>query len=130
MDSCGFDKFFHGSNNCSNLSLSEIQQKPEFRDVLTYCSRFNTSFNKACTNCTDAVGKLRDYMLQELHKDGDDNERAVCGLAVVISIAAANMGDPSSIDDLFSCLHFNDDFGKIHRQYLIILSHLNHNNVC
>lgn len=59
--------------------------------------------------------KFRDYLLEEFNADGDDNEKATCGLAVVITVTAANFDDRSSLADLYNCLHSIDQIGKNHR---------------
>lgn len=118
VKSCGFDGFSFGNGKCANSSsLSLIQRNEEFQGVLQPCSRFNsTSFADACRNCTTAVVKFRDYLLEEFNADGDDdNEKATCGLAVVITVTAANFDDRSSLADLYNCLHSIDQIGKNHR---------------
>ncbi|KAH9728300.1 protein kinase domain-containing protein [Citrus sinensis] len=108
---CGFDGFSFGNGKCANSSsLSLIQRNEEFQGVLQSCSRFNsTTFADACRNCTTAVVKFRDYLLEEFNADGDDdNEKATCGLAVVITVTAANFDDRSSLADLYNCLHSID----------------------
>lgn len=62
--------------------------------------------------------KFRDYLLEEFNANGDgddDNEKATCGLAVVITVTAANFDDRSSLADLYNCLHSIDQIGKNHR---------------
>ena len=58
----------------------------------------------------------RDNLLNDLKARGDDNEKAICGMAVVVSIAAANFDDSSSVDDLFNCLNALDVYGKFHHE--------------
>ncbi|TXG66249.1 hypothetical protein EZV62_007524 [Acer yangbiense] len=106
--SCGFDNLFQGNSLCSSLSLSTISPRKEFQDALDKCSRFNSSFDDSCRNCTGAVVAARDNLLNDSKVRGDDNEKAICGMAVVVSIAAANLDDSSSVDDLFNCLNALD----------------------
>ncbi|KAK2638109.1 hypothetical protein Ddye_025904 [Dipteronia dyeriana] len=106
--SCGFDNLFQGNSPCSSLSLSTISSRKEFQDALDKCSRFNSSFDDTCGNCTGALVVARDNLLKDLKVRSDDNEKAICVVAVVVSIAAANLDDYSSVDDLFNCLNALD----------------------
>ncbi|KAK1556055.1 hypothetical protein Q3G72_035142 [Acer saccharum] len=106
--SCGFDNIFQGNSPCSSLSLSTISPRKEFQDALDKCSHFDSSFDDSCRHCTGAVVAARDNLLNDSKGHGDDNEKAICGMAVVVSIAAANLDDSSSVDDLFNCLNALD----------------------
>jgi hypothetical protein len=45
-------------------------------------------------------------------KDDDKEEKIVCGVAVLISVVAANLNNQSLIDDFYSCLPALDEFSK------------------
>ena len=50
--------------------------------------------------------------LELLQRKKNHTERAICGLAVVISVAAAKGDNHSFITDLLSCMSSLDDLGK------------------
>ncbi|KAJ8762746.1 hypothetical protein K2173_017561 [Erythroxylum novogranatense] len=103
--SCGFDKLYNGSHACTSFSLSSIQQDLVFQNALNLCSSFGSSFNDACSNCTQAILDVRNNMLSHLKADIDDGAGASsCIIAVVIAIVASRIDDRSSIDDFYRCL--------------------------
>lgn len=57
--------------------------------------------------------------MKQLLLDGADEDKAVCGLALVILVAAAKIDDPSWVNDFFSCLPALDRKGKRHKSILI-----------
>lgn len=113
---CGFDKFYSGTSMCSNLTVSKVQDRSEFQNVLDWCSRLSSSFD-ACGNCSQALVAIRNAMvLKSKDHESDINVKALCGLAAVISIAAAKWNDTSLIGKLYSCFESLDDLGKNHIQ--------------
>lgn len=127
IQSCNFNNFFYGNSKCSNLSLSIIRQTQSYQNATNECDRFNYSFDDTCTNCTKAVIGIRDELLEELAATGNDTEKEICGIAVVIAFTARNLNDKPLIDDLYRCLHFLNVFGKTSKIYPIVLfNFLNH----
>ena len=45
-------------------------------------------------------------------KDDYKVEKIVCGVAVLISVVAANLNNQSLIDDFYNCLPALDEFSK------------------
>ncbi|XP_044482157.1 probable serine/threonine-protein kinase PBL21 [Mangifera indica] len=105
---CGFDKFYNGNTTCSTFSVSAVQQRSEFQDVLDSCSLLNSSFD-ACGNCSQAIKTLRDAMMESKDHQHDADAKASCGLAAVISIAASKWNDSSFIGKLYGCFESLDD---------------------
>ncbi|XP_021898152.1 probable leucine-rich repeat receptor-like protein kinase At5g49770 [Carica papaya] len=101
---CGLDNFFYGGGECSKLSLEVIQNKKTYQTAVAWCSGFNPSFDDACSACYAAVSSAIESMLEELRRHDDDNEKAVCGFAVVTSIAATLLNDSYATDDFYRCL--------------------------
>ncbi|XP_021283423.1 serine/threonine-protein kinase CDG1-like [Herrania umbratica] len=110
IHSCGFDQFYSGSSKCSSLSLSQIQRNPFYPQAADLCSNLNSSFENTCKNCTDAIAMVVENLLQLIQGQQNDTERTICNLAVVISVAAANVTDSSFGANLFSCMSSLDDF--------------------
>ncbi|KAL2549390.1 putative leucine-rich repeat receptor-like protein kinase [Forsythia ovata] len=99
IETCGFDSFFYGKGLCSKFQLSNIIT--EYQYVINQCSLFNSSsFDDACGNCTAAISKARD----DLSSQGNENDKATCMLAVIVSIIAENMNNTSIINDFNRCL--------------------------
>ncbi|KAF8391908.1 hypothetical protein HHK36_022248 [Tetracentron sinense] len=111
-NSCNFQNLHSGSSKCSNFSLSAIEHRKDYQDALHDCSQFNSSFDETCKNCTQSIIRARDHLLEEFNVQKNHTERAICGVAVVISVAAGKIGDHSLVDDLYRCLHALDKFGK------------------
>ncbi|XP_015578671.2 probable leucine-rich repeat receptor-like protein kinase At5g49770 [Ricinus communis] len=109
---CGFDNLYHGSSACSSFSLSSIKEDSYYKNAVSKCSNFDSSsFNDACSNCTMAILGATDGLLSRLNVDKDKNyERAVCTIAIIVSVAAANKVDPFFIDDFYRCLPALDEF--------------------
>ncbi|XP_012092717.3 probable leucine-rich repeat receptor-like protein kinase At5g49770 [Jatropha curcas] len=106
---CGFDYLYSGSSPCSNFQFSSINDDPYYENALDKCSKFNSSsFNDACSDCIHAIVDATKGLLESVNADKKD--RAICAVATVISIAATNMGDPSTIDDFYRCLPALDAF--------------------
>ncbi|CAK9137748.1 unnamed protein product [Ilex paraguariensis] len=100
IQSCGFDHFFYGSSQCSSLSLSTINGIRG--NASKQCAQFSSpSFDTACGNCVEAIKQERDDLLKNLKAKGNNTEKAICGVAVVISVAAAEHNDSFVIDDYY-----------------------------
>ncbi|KAK7258584.1 hypothetical protein RIF29_24165 [Crotalaria pallida] len=102
--SCGFDDIYLGSTKCSYLTLPVVKAKKEYQDALDKCGHFDQSFDQACANCTSAILSLRDSLYeQENGKESNDNktERAMCGVAALVALAAGKLPDDPSISDKF-----------------------------
>lgn len=113
IQTCGFNELFHGSSKCSDLSLHEDMIGDSFFiQAANNCSIFGNDFNDHCRKCTDAIIAARDHFLDHLKVAGNDTEKAICGVAVIISIAATRMRDLDYVDDLFRCVPALDVYGK------------------
>ncbi|XVF30922.1 hypothetical protein REPUB_Repub16aG0100300 [Reevesia pubescens] len=110
IQSCGFDNFYSGSSECSNLSLSDIQRNPFYTQAVDICSKLSSSFENSCKNCTEAIANVVGNLLQLLQGQQSSRERTICNLAAVISVAAADATDSSFGANLFSCMSSLDDF--------------------
>ncbi|KAK6243428.1 hypothetical protein QUC31_009837 [Theobroma cacao] len=121
IHSCGFDDFYYGSSQCSSLSLTKIQNEPSYQDALKACTNLGSSFDDSCKICTDTMGNAVENQLELLQMKKNHTERAICGLAVVISVAAAKVDNYSFVADLFSCMSSLDDldFGYIKLKYAL-----------
>lgn len=120
IHSCGFDDFYYGNSRCSTLSLSNIQTDPSYRDALRACSNLGSSFDDSCKKCTDAIGNAVENQLGLLKRGKNQTERAICGLAVVISVAAAGVDNQYSfVADFLSCMSSLDDLGKNQKSFSI-----------
>ncbi|VVA13048.1 PREDICTED: probable [Prunus dulcis] len=109
---CGFDDLNSRSSQCSGTTLSGLRQDQPFQDALSNCSQFGNAFDNVCRKCTGAFSALRDYLLKKYNvKDENKTETAICGVAAMISIAAANMNGSFSVDiDYIRCLSMLDTF--------------------
>ncbi|XP_016481571.1 cysteine-rich receptor-like protein kinase 42 isoform X1 [Nicotiana tabacum] len=120
IENCGFRSLYQGSTKCSSLSLTNVLQDDNFKDVRDKCTGFDSSFDDACRNCTGAIKSARDHYLDQFYARDNDTERATCVMAVVISVAATKLNDPSSIDDFFSCLPALNSLEKSNEDYIKI----------
>lgn len=69
------------------------------------CSSFTSSnFDHACKDCTSAIKSTRDHFLNQFNAKDNETERAICLVAVVISVTTTKLNDPSLIDNFFRCL--------------------------
>ncbi|XP_022743800.1 probable receptor-like protein kinase At1g11050 [Durio zibethinus] len=110
IQSCGFDNFYSESSKCSSLSLSQIQGNPFYLQAVDLCSDLSSSFDITYKNCTDAIAKVVENLLEVSQVQQNNTERTICNLAVVISVAAANATDSSFGANLFSCMSYLDDY--------------------
>ncbi|BBH06789.1 Leucine-rich repeat transmembrane protein kinase protein [Prunus dulcis] len=120
---CGFDDLNSRSSQCSGTTLSGLRQDQPFQDALSNCSQFGNAFDNVCRKCTGAFSALRDYLLKKYNvKDENKTETAICGVAAMISIAAANMNGSFSVDiDYIRCLSMLDTFDSLVEAILSIL---------
>ncbi|KAF8388470.1 hypothetical protein HHK36_027142 [Tetracentron sinense] len=119
--SCGFDKLYSGSSKCSSFSLSSFENDNQYREALDNCSQLNSSFDYACPKCTQAIIDARDHQLAQFRVNTNDTEKAICGVAVVISVAAAKIEDRPFVSDFYSCLHALDIIDSVAKALLAIL---------
>ncbi|PHT31983.1 hypothetical protein CQW23_28320 [Capsicum baccatum] len=121
INKCGLDSLYHESSQCSSLSLTKIVQNQNFKDVRDNCSGFSSfSFDDACKHCTSAIKSLRDHLLDQFNAKDNDTERAICLVAVVISVATTQLNAPSLMDDFFSCLPALNTLDKSSDDYIKI----------
>ncbi|KAE8667515.1 Nodulin MtN3 family protein [Hibiscus syriacus] len=74
IETCGFSNFYSGSSMCTNLSLSQIQGSPLYLEAVKLCSNLSSSFQRSCRNCTDAIAKVAEFLLQLLQKQTNSTE--------------------------------------------------------
>ncbi|XAR65823.1 Non-specific serine/threonine protein kinase, partial [Bertholletia excelsa] len=102
--------FFDSTNACSDISLSSLLYDDDqtFKNATSSCaiSKLKTSsFKKACSSCIDKVKNLMDNLVSQLGPKKNHTQRAICAVAAVTSIAAAQMTNEStSVDDFYRCL--------------------------
>ncbi|KAI4378984.1 hypothetical protein MLD38_016395 [Melastoma candidum] len=101
-NTCNFDNLIHGSSFCSRLTWQSVTEKAPYEEARKECYDFNTSYEETCKTCTNAVLSLRDDLLDGAKEN--DTEKAVCGVASVIVVAATYIGDPSWVDSFYRCL--------------------------
>lgn len=105
--SCGFDNLLQGRSQCSSVAFSNLRSDDNYRNALERCSHFNTntSFDSACKNCSEGILDVWKQLLNYYDVKNNETEKAVCGLAVLISVAAGkNDSQSSDVDHLFRCL--------------------------
>ncbi|MCD9640465.1 hypothetical protein HAX54_025802 [Datura stramonium] len=120
INKCGLDPY-QGSSQCSSLSLTDIVQDQNFKDVRDNCSGFSSSnFDDACRDCTTAIKSTRDHFLHQFNAKDNETESAICLVAVVISVATAKLNDPSLMDDFFRCLPALNTLEKSSEKYIKI----------
>ncbi|MCD7450428.1 hypothetical protein HAX54_006063 [Datura stramonium] len=123
INKCGLDPLYQGSSQCSSLSLTDIVQDQNFKDVRDNCSGFSSSnFDDACRDCTTAIKSTRDHFLHQFNAKDNETEKAICLVAVVISVATAKLNDPSLMDDFFRCLPALNTLEKSSEKYIKIKS--------
>ncbi|KAK9053668.1 hypothetical protein SSX86_024742 [Deinandra increscens subsp. villosa] len=111
---CNFKNFFRQATAaCSALSLSDLKKDNEFNDASAICGRFGESggsFDEICRNCSRAVLKARDSVVNDLQVKGNETENEVCGIAVVTAIASQKWNESSfaAVDDFYGCLRLLD----------------------
>ncbi|CAL9003722.1 unnamed protein product, partial [Prunus brigantina] len=120
---CSFDDLNSRSSQCSLTTLSGLRQDQPFLDALSNCSQFGNAFDNVCRKCTGAFSALREYLLKKYDVNENKTETAICGVAAMISIAAANMNGSFSVDiDYIRCLSMLDTFepGYIKLKYSLV----------
>ncbi|KAK4366453.1 hypothetical protein RND71_014333 [Anisodus tanguticus] len=121
IDKCGLGSLYQGSSQCSSLSLTNIVQDQNFKDVRDKCTPgFSSSFDDACKDCTSAIRSARDHFLDQFDARDNRTERATCVVAIVISVATTKLNDPSSMDDFLSCLPALNTLEKSSEDYIKI----------
>ncbi|KAI4350140.1 hypothetical protein L6164_010649 [Bauhinia variegata] len=118
FNSCGFDILYSGSSKCSSTPrLRDIQANKSYQQALDKCSHFDQPFPQTCSECTDAILKVRDafYELTDAKDNITDTERVVCGVAALVSVAAGKPEDPAVTDKFLRCFLSNvqNDNGQL-----------------
>ncbi|KAK6777942.1 hypothetical protein RDI58_024660 [Solanum bulbocastanum] len=99
--------FLHNDQwgRCASGSFEHQPSDHNFKDVRDNCSSLTSSnFDHACKDCTSAIKSVRDHFLNQFNAKDNETERAICLVAVVISVTTTKLNDPSLIDDFFRCL--------------------------
>ncbi|KAI9077995.1 hypothetical protein K1719_040124 [Acacia pycnantha] len=103
-DSCGFHDLLLGASKCSNLTLPDIQGQQFYQSALDQCAHFDHPSSDSCSSCVYAVLNIRDSLYYQLHGPQDfPLERAVCGVAALVSLAAGKPDDPALSDKFLRC---------------------------
>ncbi|XP_068495804.1 probable receptor-like protein kinase At5g18500 isoform X2 [Phaseolus vulgaris] len=103
LDSCGFDNFYRGSSPCSDLILQDVRTLQQYPDTLSRCSHFNQRFDQSCADCTSGILSVRDTLYSQFANNNNDTDRAICGVAAIIALAAGRPNDPL-VDKFLRCL--------------------------
>lgn len=95
----------------------DFKRYNEFNDASALCGQFNeyeNGFDEICGNCSHAVLKARDSVLNELRVTGNETEKEVCGFAVVTALASEIWNETSFavVDQFYGCLRLLDVHGK------------------
>lgn len=108
LSSCGFDNFYLGSSKCSSLVLQDVRVlQKQYTDALDKCSHFDHPFDESCADCSGAILSVRDGLYaQQMGQDSSNNdtERAICGVAAIVAVAADKPDDPFLADKFLRCL--------------------------
>lgn len=100
VDSCGFGDFYNTSGKCTLLQLGTMD--PE---VTKQCSLFGiSSFDDACGSCTHAMRTEVGKLVDDFDIKGSNTEKALCLVAVIVSVIATKTQNSSSIGDFDRCL--------------------------
>ncbi|BAT87896.1 hypothetical protein VIGAN_05131600 [Vigna angularis var. angularis] len=103
LDSCGFDNFYRGSSICSNFILQDVRTLQPYQDALSQCSHFDQPFGQSCADCTSGISNVRDTLYSQVEKHNNDIDRAICGVAAIVGLAAGRPNDPL-VDKFLLCL--------------------------
>ncbi|KAK3001984.1 hypothetical protein RJ639_021726, partial [Escallonia herrerae] len=121
IQSCGFNHLFAGSSQCSNLTMKDFTTGLHYQNATDMCARVSeSSFDNTCSNCIDAVNYARNHLFDQLNLKGNETENAICGVALVTSIAAQNVNDLPLIDNIYRCLHALDQYDWVVKAPLAI----------
>lgn len=121
IQNCGFLDLYNGSSPCSSIPFSTLKQKPSYRYVFDECASFSPWFDYGCGNCTDAIIRARDQLINDLGAKQNPTDKGICAVAVIVAVAASNLNDQSVLDDFYRCLPALNDKGKTLFMYLPIL---------
>ncbi|KAK7337987.1 hypothetical protein VNO77_18581 [Canavalia gladiata] len=102
LQSCGFDNLYRGTSACSNLVLKEVKATRQYQDASDKCSHFDLPYAEACARCTAAIFAVRDGLYDQ--EAPNATERAICGVAAIVALAADKPDDSALIDKFLSCL--------------------------
>ncbi|KAK1437111.1 hypothetical protein QVD17_02896 [Tagetes erecta] len=112
-NACNFKNFFKEATACSSFTVVDFKKYKEFNDASAVCGQFDeyeNGFDEICGNCSDAVLKARDSVLNELRVNGNETEKEVCGIALVTALASEKWNETSFavVDQLYGCLRLLD----------------------
>ncbi|KAK7381328.1 hypothetical protein VNO78_33945 [Psophocarpus tetragonolobus] len=102
FNSCGFQSLYQGSSICSNLVLHDVRNMQQYQDVFDKCSHFDRPFDQSCVECTRAILSVRDALYDQVANNNNNTERALCGVATIVAVAAGKPNDPL-VDKFFRC---------------------------
>ncbi|XP_054806193.1 putative cysteine-rich receptor-like protein kinase 31 isoform X2 [Prosopis cineraria] len=102
--SCGFPDLYLGASKCSSLTLQDLQGQQFYQSTLDECAHFDHPSRDSCSNCVTAVLTIRDSLYNQFVGRQDlPVERAICGVAALVSVAAGKPDDPSIPDKFLRC---------------------------
>ena len=88
------------------MDFSKFKNEEKYKHALDSCSHFNftTPIDSACKKCSEAILDARKQLLNDYIKNKTDTEKGICGLALLISVAAER-NDSQSLDigGMFRC---------------------------
>ncbi|RDX69462.1 hypothetical protein CR513_51423, partial [Mucuna pruriens] len=103
LSSCGFDNLYVGSSRCASFVLQNVRSMQPYQDALDKCSHFDQPFYQSCADCTAAIFSFRDALYDQVVKDTNNTERAICGVAAIVALATAKPSD-HLVDKFLRCL--------------------------
>uniref|UniRef100_A0A1D1XQM1 Zinc finger protein GLI1 n=1 Tax=Anthurium amnicola TaxID=1678845 RepID=A0A1D1XQM1_9ARAE len=107
ISSCGFSDLYGGSTRCSSLDLASLRQNNTYHysDAVGRCSQITApAFERECRGCIDGLLEMRNGIIKQLEVEGNNTEEAVCGVAVIVAVAASGIWDSRWVHGLYSCL--------------------------
>lgn len=114
QQSCGFRILRLGATKCSNVRLQDVQRLQAYQDAFNKCDHFDRPISQSCSDCTNAVIAVRDSLYEQLlEKEDNPVERAVCGVAALVSVTAATPDDHSVPDKFLRCWPPPQDHGNV-----------------
>ncbi|KAF7817766.1 putative receptor-like protein kinase [Senna tora] len=104
-NSCGLDSFYSGTTKCSNVRLQDIEGQEAYQDAMDKCAHFDKPFVEACPQCSNAILGVTDTLYQQfVGREFFAVERAVCGVAALVSVSAGKPDDPFISNKVLTCL--------------------------
>lgn len=82
--------------------MSSIKEQTYYKKAVASCSDFSSSYDDECSSCIEAISEARDFQWRQLNVADDDSEEKIeCGVAIIISVVAANLNNQSLMIDDF-----------------------------